>query len=93
MQWTLFFTNMLLLVGALRNMTVWHGKGALDMHHDYLLQADLPRRDRLRANYAIIIVWGLLEALALVTMISAVRAARCGGVNVAPAAGVHGRGM
>ena len=73
LQWTLFFSNMLLLVGALRNMTLWRGEGALDMHHDYLLQADRPRKDRFRANYVIIIFWGLLEALALGSMINSVR--------------------
>ena len=73
LQWSLFFTNILLLVGALRNMTVWRGKGALDMHHDYLLQADRPWKDRMRAHYIIITFWVLLEALALTSMITSVR--------------------
>lgn len=68
-QWMFFSSLMLFLLARLQNMTVWRGKGALDMHPDYRLMVDRPAHEILRNHRVILTLWVVLMSASLGGMI------------------------
>ncbi|PSC69058.1 alpha beta-hydrolase isoform B [Micractinium conductrix] len=72
LQWTFFSAILLVLLARMQAMTLWRGKGALDMQSDFRLLMDRPWADQLRSHAPFILLWLLLEALAVLGLVSKV---------------------
>lgn len=68
-QWTCLSASILFLLARMKNMVLWRGPGALDMHPDYRLLVDRPFADQAKAYWLITSIWLVLEGATMAGMI------------------------